>query len=45
MKPTLDEVRSQLMAQLENQRLTLKLEELRAQADIQTIIESVDEDG
>ena len=45
MKPTLDEVRSQLMAQLENQRLTLKLEELRAKADIQTIIESVDEDG
>jgi len=45
MKPTLDEVRNQLMAQLENQRLTLKLEELRARADIQTIIESIDEDG
>ena len=45
MKPTLEEVRNQLMAQLENQRLTLKLEELRSKADIQTIIESVDEDG
>ena len=45
MKPTLEEVRNQLMAQLENQRLTLKLEDLRSKADIQTIIESVDEDG
>jgi len=33
------------MAQLETQRLTLKLDELRAKADIQTIIESVDGDS
>lgn len=45
MKPSLDEVRTQLMAQLETQRLTLKLDELRAKADIQTIIESVDGDS
>lgn len=42
MKPPLDEVRESLVAQLEAQRLTFKLEELRASADIQTIIEPTD---
>ena len=45
MKPTLDEVRQELMMQLETQRLTLKLEELRAGAEIMTIIESTASDG
>ena len=42
MKPPLDEVRASLIAQLEAQRLSLKLDELRAGADIQTIIEPAD---
>ena len=42
MKPTLDEVREELMTQLETQRLSIKLSELRAGAEIMTIIESAD---
>ena len=45
MKPPLAEVRTSLTAQLEAQRLSLKLEELRKAADIQTIIEAVSSDG
>lgn len=43
MKPPLSEVRSNLIAQLEAQRLSIKLEDLRAKAEIQTIIEAVPE--
>lgn len=43
MKPPLAEVRSDLIAQLEAQRLSLKLEELRAAASIETIIEATPE--
>lgn len=42
MKPPLNEVRASLIAQLEAQRLSLKLDELRAGAAIQTIIEPAD---
>ena len=45
MKPTLDEVREELMTQLETQRLSIKLSELRAGAEIMTIIESTVSDG
>ncbi len=39
MKPTLDEVRDSLRAQLENQKIALVLDRLREAADISTIIE------
>ena len=39
MKPTLDEVRDSLRAQLENQKISLMLDQLREAADISTIIE------
>jgi len=44
MKPTLDDVRDQLINQLETQRLSLVLQELRAKAEIQTIIEPLESD-
>ena len=39
MKPTLDEVRDSLRAQLENQKISLMLDQLREAADISTISE------
>lgn len=39
MKPTLDDVRDSLRAQLENQKISLMLDQLREAADISMIIE------
>ena len=44
MKPTLDEVRGELLTQLETQRLSQRLRELREGAEIKTIIEPINPD-